>query len=59
MEDLPPEQSEVIRLKIFGQLSFAQIAHITEAPEPTVKSRMRYGLVKLHTYLVSVGGSHV
>ncbi len=49
----------MIRLKIFGQLSFAQIAHITEAPEPTVKSRMRYGLVKLHTYLVSVGGSHV
>lgn len=44
---LPEEQAEVIKLRIYGNNSFAEIAEILSVPLPTVKSRFLYGLTKL------------
>lgn len=44
---LPQRQAEVIRLRIFDQLGFAEIAEMLDCPIPTVKSRFKYGLDKL------------
>lgn len=44
---LPEEQAEVIKLRIYGNNSFAEIAEILSTPLPTVKSRFLYGLAKL------------
>lgn len=48
---LPDEQREVLALKIDGELTFAQIAHIANASINTVASRYRYALQKLRTSL--------
>lgn len=47
LSQLPDEQAEVIRLRIYGGNSFAQIAEILSVPLPTVKSRFLYGLEKI------------
>lgn len=44
---LPDEQAEVIRLRMYGGNSFSQIAEILSVPLPTVKSRFLYGLEKI------------
>jgi RNA polymerase sigma-70 factor (ECF subfamily) len=44
---LPEEQREVFLLRQVRQLSFKEIAEITEVSENTVKSRMRYALERL------------
>lgn len=44
---LPEEQAEVIRLRIYGNNTFAEIAEILAIPLPTVKSRFIYGLTKI------------
>ncbi|MFL5263802.1 MAG: RNA polymerase sigma factor [Anaeromyxobacteraceae bacterium] len=44
---LPPEQREVFLLREYEDVPFAEIADITGAPVPTVKSRMRYALEAL------------
>ena len=41
------EQAEVIRLRVYGNNSFADIADILSTPLPTIKSRFLYGLTKL------------
>lgn len=41
---LPPEQKEVLVLKIYQDLKFTEIAEIIGAPLNTVKSRLYYGL---------------
>ena len=51
LENLPPEQAEVIRMKSSDGLTFARIAAVTGTPEATVKSRFRYGLEKLRTFI--------
>jgi RNA polymerase sigma-70 factor (ECF subfamily) len=43
MEQLPDEQRAVVSLKVFGQLTFAEIAEALDCPVATIKSRMRYG----------------
>ena len=48
---LPDEQSEVIRLHLHGECTFAQIAKILDIPLPTVKSRYRYGIEHLRKEL--------
>ena len=48
---LPDEQSEVIRLHLHGECTFAEIAEILEAPLATVKSRYRYGIEHLRREL--------
>lgn len=47
LETIPEEQAEVIRLRIYGNNSFADIAEILSLPLPTVKSRFLYGLEKI------------
>ena len=45
--ELPDEQSETIRLRVFDNLSFVEIAEILEVPVTTIKSRFKYGIEKL------------
>ncbi len=48
---LPDKQREVLVMKIWGGLSFPQIAAALETSADTVASRYRYALVKLHDVL--------
>jgi RNA polymerase sigma factor (sigma-70 family) len=47
IEELPDEQREVIVLRIYGDLSFKEIADITSVSINTALGRMRYGLINL------------
>jgi RNA polymerase sigma-70 factor (ECF subfamily) len=48
---LPGDQAEVIRLKLYDELSFSQIGDMLEITTSTAKSRFRYGLEKLQRNL--------
>ena len=48
---LPEEQAEVIRMRIYANKSFVEIAAILALPISTVKSRLIYGLNKLRKQL--------
>jgi|SRR5450432_1037050 len=48
---LPPDQREVFLLREVMDMPFAEIATVVGAPEPTVKSRMRYALERLREAL--------
>lgn len=48
---LHPKTREVIRLRIYGQLSYIEIARRLGCPENTVKSCMRRGRAKLAKWL--------
>ena len=48
---LPDDQREVFLLREVANLPFKEIAEITEVPENTVKSRMRYALERLQQAL--------
>ena len=52
---LPDEQSEVIRLRIYGGRQFSEIATICDIPLTTAKSRFRYGINKLREALIERG----
>lgn len=47
LTNIPEEQADVIRLRIYADKSFAEIAQILSLPLPTVKSRFLYGLEKI------------
>lgn len=47
IEQLPEEQREVIILRMYGDLSFKEIADITSVSINTALGRMRYGLLNL------------
>ncbi|MFO1065233.1 MAG: sigma-70 family RNA polymerase sigma factor [Pirellulales bacterium] len=47
LRTLPHQQSEVVVLKIWEELTFAQIAEILDIPAPTAASRYRYAMEKL------------
>jgi RNA polymerase sigma-70 factor (ECF subfamily) len=49
---LPDEQSEVLRMRITDELSFAEIADILQIPVATAKSRFRYGIEKLRSNIL-------
>ena len=51
LEKLPAEQREVLVLKIWGGLTFAQIAEMLAVPVSTAASRHRYALERLETLL--------
>jgi len=51
LEALPPEQQEVVRLKVYEQMTFAEISQAVRASINTVASRYRYALVKLRKAL--------
>lgn len=44
---LPPEQAETVRLRVFAELSLAEIAEIEGCGVNTVNSRLRYAFAKL------------
>jgi len=50
---LPPDQREVIHMKIYEQLTFQQIADQIGEPINTVAGRYRYGLEKLRQWLAA------
>ncbi len=47
LNQIPQEQAEVIRLRMYGNNSFAEVAEILSLPLPTVKSQFFYGLDKI------------
>jgi RNA polymerase sigma-70 factor (ECF subfamily) len=53
---LPPDQREVFLLREVMDMPFAEIAAVVGAPEPTVKSRMRYALERLREALEDLRG---
>jgi RNA polymerase sigma-70 factor (ECF subfamily) len=53
---LPPDQREVFLLREVMDMPFAEIATVVGAPEPTVKSRMRYALERLREALEDLRG---
>ncbi len=48
---LPPEQSEVVRLRYFSELSFKEIAEQTNVSINTALGRMRYALINLRAMI--------
>ncbi len=55
LASLPPDQREVVHLKVYEGCSFPEIAAILGVPANTAASRFRYGLEKLRLAL-GVGG---
>jgi RNA polymerase sigma-70 factor, ECF subfamily len=51
LDELPPDQRQVIELAYFGGLTHSQIAEVLELPPGTVKGRMRLGLTKMRSAL--------
>ena len=51
MEQLPPEQREVLQLRLDQELSPEEIGQITGVGRETVKSRLRYAMDKLRAGL--------
>lgn len=51
VESLPDDQREVFLMREVANLPFKEIAEITNVPENTVKSRMRYALERLQAAL--------
>ena len=51
LDDLPPDQRQVIELAYFGGLTHNQIAEMLDLPPGTVKGRMRLGLTKMRSAL--------
>jgi len=53
LRTLPPEQAEVVVLKIWEQMTFAQIGEVLETSPNTVASRYQYAMTKLTTRLLA------
>ena len=51
VDRLPPEQKEVLTLKIWGELTFDEIGRTLDLSLNTVASRYRYALRKLKDWL--------
>lgn len=51
MRSLSPEQREVVHLKFYEQLTFAQIAELLGIPPNTAASRYRYAMARLRELL--------
>lgn len=51
LEKLPPEQKEVVILRIYGELSFREIAEATNVGINTALGRMRYALINLKSMI--------
>jgi RNA polymerase sigma-70 factor, ECF subfamily len=51
LRELPPEQREVVHLKVFEGMTFQEIADVTAESINTVASRYRYAIEKLRVHL--------
>lgn len=47
LNDLPGKESEVIRMNVIDQLSFAEISRVLDIPESTAKYRYKAGMKKM------------
>lgn len=56
LDRLPEREAEVVRLRAWSELSFAEIAIGVGASVPTVKSRFRYGIDRLRRLMCPEGG---
>ena len=54
MSKLPGIYREVVTLKMWGELTFAEIAEALEIPANTAASRYRYGLAELRKLTIEV-----
>ena len=52
LRTLPPEQAEVVVLKIWEDMTFAEIGTVLEESPNTVASRYQYAMAKLSKRLV-------
>jgi RNA polymerase sigma-70 factor (ECF subfamily) len=52
LRTLPPEQAEVVVLKIWEEMTFAQIATVLEESPNTIASRYQYAMTKLSKRLL-------
>lgn len=59
LEELVPEQAEVVVLKLWEEMTFAEIADITGESPNTAASRYRYAIQKLRQRLKSLGDERV
>ncbi|MEN9223372.1 MAG: sigma-70 family RNA polymerase sigma factor [Thermostichus sp. BF3_bins_97] len=57
LEQIPPEQRQVLELAYFGGLTQSEIARQTGIPLGTIKKRARLGLWKLREILLAKGWS--
>jgi RNA polymerase sigma-70 factor (ECF subfamily) len=53
--ELPPEQREVVSMKVEQGLTYREIAELTGVPEPALKSRFRLARHKLSRHLADAG----
>ena len=51
LKDLPPEQQQVVRMRIYDERTFAEIAQALDIPLGTALGRMRSALQKLRNKL--------
>jgi RNA polymerase sigma-70 factor (ECF subfamily) len=51
LRDLPPEQREVVLMRVWGEMTLEEIAAVLDVPANTVASRYRYALGKLREIL--------
>ncbi len=51
LRQLPPDQREVVHLKVYEQLSFVEIARLLAIPQNTAASRYRYAIAHLREFL--------
>ena len=59
LDQLPPEQREVLMLRLEQELTLEQIATITGVGRETVKSRLRYAMDKLRAPVSDAAAEHV
>lgn len=55
LNSLPLEQSEIVRLKCYDDLTFKQIAELQDIPEATAKSRYRYAIQHIQQMMKKKG----
>jgi len=58
LDELPPEQREVVVLKMYGGHTLLDIAGLTGSPLGTVTSRYRYAIEKLSSLLKDIEETH-
>ena len=51
LRELPPDQREVVHLKVFEGMTFQEIADLTDESINTIASRYRYAIEKLRAHL--------